>query len=208
MRSTNIDAIQRSVSICGKTIYRDLKQFPTGCAHMLISRPDPNEYLPYQIEYVKRVQSEDVLTILEEQIVESLALLRSLTEEQVLHRPAPGEWNIKEIIGHMADTERVFAYRSLCFARGDQSPLPGFEQDDYVAAANFSDRALVSLCDEFAAVRQATLALLHSFTPAIFLRKGTANNNTSSVRAWVYCCAGHEHHHLESIRTVYLGMEA
>ncbi|MEZ4867343.1 MAG: DinB family protein [Caldilineaceae bacterium] len=171
---------------------------------MLISRPEPSEYLPYQIEYVRRVQTEDVLTMLEEQIGESLALLRSLTEEQVMHRPAPGEWNIKEIIGHMADTERIFAYRALCFARGDQSPLPGFEQDDYVAAANFSDRSLASLCDEFAAVRHTTLTLFRSFTADRFLRKGIANNNPSSVRAWVYCCAGHEHHHMESIRTVYL----
>ena len=175
---------------------------------MLISRPDPSEYLPYQIEYVKRVQSEDVLTMLATQIDESLALLRGLTDEQVLYRPAPDEWNIKEIIGHMADTERIFAYRALCFARGDQSPLPGFEQDDYVAAANFSSRSLASLCDEFAAVRQATLTLFHSFTPEMFLHKGTANNNSSSVRAWVYCCAGHEHHHMESIRTVYLGRGA
>ncbi|MCB0061653.1 MAG: DinB family protein [Caldilineaceae bacterium] len=171
---------------------------------MLISKPDPSEYLPYQIEYVRRVPNEDVLGMLTQQIEESLSLLRTLTEEQVMYRPAPAEWNIKEIIGHIADTERVFAYRALCFARGDQSPLPGFEQDDYVAAANFSARTLADLCDEFAAVRQATLTLFHSFTPEIFLRKGTANNTTSSVRAWVYCSAGHEHHHMESIRTVYL----
>ncbi|MEZ4674180.1 MAG: DinB family protein [Caldilineaceae bacterium] len=174
---------------------------------MLISKPDPSEYLPYQIEYVRRVSTEDVLGMLSQQIHESLALLRGLREEQAMSRPAPGEWNIKEIIGHMADTERIFAYRSLCFARGDQSSLPGFEQDDYVAAANFSARTLSDLCDEFAAVRQATLALYRGFTPDLFLRKGTANNNTSSVRAWVYCCAGHEHHHMESIRTVYLGLE-
>jgi hypothetical protein len=173
---------------------------------MYISKPDPSEYLPYQIEYVGRVPSEDVLTQLATQIEESLALLRGLTEEQVTHRPAPGEWNIKEIIGHMADTERVFAYRALCFARGDQTPLPGFDQDDYVAGANFNERTLADLCHEFAAVRQATLALFHSFTPEIVLRKGTANNNQSSVRAWIYCCAGHEHHHMESIRTVYLNV--
>lgn len=175
---------------------------------MLISRPDPTEYLPMQYEYIQRVQTEDVLTMLEEQIVESLALLRALSEEQVMMRPAPGEWNIKEIIGHMADTERVFAYRALCFARGDQTPLPGFDQDEYMIDAHFSERSLADLCDEFAAVRQATLTLFRSFTPDIVLRKGTANNSMSSVRTWVYCCYGHEHHHMESIRTVYLDLEA
>ena len=171
---------------------------------MLISRPDPSEYLPYQIEYVKRVQSEDVLTMLATQIGESLALLRGLTDEQVLYRPAPDEWNIKEIIGHMADTERIFAYRALCFARGDQASFPGFDQDEYMVDADFDGRTLADLCDEFAAVRQATLCLFRSFTPELTLRKGHANNTVSSVRTWIYCCAGHEHHHMESIRNVYL----
>lgn len=175
---------------------------------MLISPPDPSEYMSYQSEYVRRVASEDVLTILAQQIQESLALLRTVDETQATHRPAPGEWNMKEIIGHMADTERIFAYRALRYARADQTPLPGFEQDDYVDAADFSARTVADLCDEFAAVRQASLTLFRSFTPEIVLRKGTANGNPSSVRAWIYCCAGHEHHHMESIRKVYLGLAA
>ena len=173
---------------------------------MLISPPDPSEYMPYQVDYIRRVASDDVLTMLAQQIQESLALLRTVDETQATQRPAPGEWNIKEIIGHMADTERIFAYRALRYARADQTPLPGFEQDDYVAAADFSARTVADLCAEFAAVRQASLTLFRSFTPEIVLRKGTANSNPSSVRAWIYCCAGHEHHHMESIRKVYLGL--
>lgn len=171
---------------------------------MRISPPDPSEYLAQQYEYIRRVPDEQVIAGLAQQIGESMRLLRGLSEEQVTYRPAPGEWNIKEIIGHMADTERVFAYRALCFARGDQTPLPGFDQDEYMVDANFDARTLADLCDEFAAVRQATLALFRSFTPEIALRTGTANNNHSSVRTWIYCCYGHEHHHMESIRTVYL----
>lgn len=171
---------------------------------MLITKPDPNEYLPMQFEYIRRVSSEDVLAILEQQIHESLSLLRGLSDEEVSFRPAPGEWTIKEIIGHMSDTERVFSYRALCFARGDQAAFPGFDQDEYMVDANFNERTLADLCDEFAAVRQATLCLFRSFTPELTLRKGNANNTVSSVRTWIYCCAGHEHHHMESIRTVYL----
>lgn len=171
---------------------------------MRISPPDPSEYLAQQFEYIRRVPDEQVIEGLAQQIGESMRLLRDLSEEQVTYRPAPGEWNIKEIIGHMVDTERVFAYRALCFARGDQTPLPGFDQDEYMVDANFDARTLADLCDEFAAVRQATLALFRSLTPEVALRTGTANNNHSSVRTWIYCCYGHEHHHMESIRTVYL----
>lgn len=174
---------------------------------MRIPPPDPSEYLEQQYEYIRRVPDEYVVDTLARQIDESMALLRGLTEEQVTYRPAPSEWTIKEIIGHMSDTERVFAYRALAFARGDQASLPGFDQDEYMVDANFNDRTLADLCDEFTAIRQASLALFRSFTPEIVLRTGTANNNHSSVRTWIYCSAGHEHHHMESIRTVYLGKE-
>lgn len=172
---------------------------------MLIDPPLTTEYNPYYYEYIRRVPPGDVLAYMETQITETLALLRSLSEEEVMRRPAPGEWNIKEIIGHLADGERVFSYRALCFARGDQNRLPGFEQDDYVAAGNFSQRTLRDLCDEFAAIRQASLTLFRSFTPEAATRLGVASENPISVRALVYICAGHEHHHMESIRKVYLG---
>jgi hypothetical protein len=172
---------------------------------MSISPPQTGEYNPYYHEYIRRVPAGDVLVFMANQIQESLALLRSLSAEQVMRRPAPGEWNIKEIIGHLVDGERVFSYRALCFARGDQNRLPGFEQDDYVATGNFSQRTLADLCDEFAAIRQASLCLFRSFSPAATTRTGVASENPISVRALIYICAGHEHHHIESIRKVYLG---
>jgi uncharacterized damage-inducible protein DinB len=171
---------------------------------MSISAPQSGEYNPYYYEYIRRVPAGDVLAFMSTQIAESLALLRSLGEEQAMLRPAPGEWNIKEIIGHMCDTERIFAYRALRVGRGDQTALPGFDQDPYVANGNFSQRALADLCDEFAAIRQASLALFRNFTPEATIRMGVASENPVSVRALIYICAGHEHHHMESIRQVYL----
>ncbi|MCB0083145.1 MAG: DinB family protein [Caldilineaceae bacterium] len=171
---------------------------------MLISRPDPSEYLPYQIEYVKRVQSEDVLTMLATQIGESMTLLRGLTDEQVLYRPAPDEWNIKEIIGHMADTERIFAYRALCFARGDQSPLPGFEQDDYVRESGADEIQISDLLSEFEHLRRANQIAIHNLSDEAVMQTGTASGMTVSVRALVYMLVGHVEHHMASLKEKYL----
>ena len=171
---------------------------------MSISPPLAGEYLPYYHEYIRRVPAGDVLAVLQNQITESLTLLRGLSEAQVMQRPAPGEWNIKEVIGHLADGERLFSFRALCFARGEQAALPSFDPDAYVANGNFSDRMLADLCDEFAAIRQTSLYLFRSFAPEVTLRQGIASNNPISVRALIYICAGHEHHHMESIRQVYL----
>jgi len=175
---------------------------------MRISAPVEGEYLPYQDDYIRRVSSDDVIELLAAQIQTSLALLRPLSEEVVMRRPAADEWTIKEIIGHLIDSERIFTYRALCFARGEQAPLPGFEQDPYVVAGKFNQRTLQDLCDEFATLRQATLALFRTFTPEDITRKGIASDHPSSVRTWIYICAGHEQHHMESIRTVYLGLAA
>lgn len=172
---------------------------------MAISAPQSGEYNPYYYEYIRRVPEGDVLTFMAAQIGESLALLRSLSEEQAEARPAPDEWNIKEIIGHMCDTERIFSYRALRIGRGDQTALPGYNQDPYVANGNFSQRSLADLCDEFAVIRQASLFLFRSFTTEATTCMGVASDRPVSVRALIYICGGHEHHHMESIRKVYLG---
>jgi hypothetical protein len=173
---------------------------------MSISVPVAGEYVPYQYEYIRRVPTGDVLGFLDRQLDDALPLLRGLDEATVMRRPAPGEWTIKEIIGHMADSERIFTYRALCFARGDQAHFPGFEQDEYVATANFNARTLTDLCDELAAIRQATLCLYRSFSPAAILRQGIASENPSRVRTWIYITGGHVDHHMESIRRDYLGL--
>ncbi len=175
---------------------------------MTISAPIAGEYVSYQYEYIRRVPTGDLLGFLDRQLDEALPLLRGLDEATVTRRPAPGDWTIKEIIGHMADSERVFSYRALCFARGDQAHFPGFEQDDYVATANANARTVADLCDELAAIRRATLCLYRSFSPEAILRQGIASGNPSRVRTWIYITGGHVDHHMESIRTVYLGLAA
>lgn len=176
--------------------------------YFLIAPPVEGEYNPYYYEYIRRVPEGDVLAFLETQLSHTMAFLGGLSDERADASPAPGEWNIKQIIGHLSDTERIFAYRALRIARGDSVPLPGFNQDFYVENGGFERRSLADLLAEFATVRRANLILFRSFSPEAVLGMGTASDSPVSVRALIYCCAGHEHHHLESIRTVYLGMGA
>ncbi len=167
-------------------------------------RPQLGEYASYFEGYVSLVPDGDVVELLSRQIEETTGLLRSLPESRGSHRYEPGKWSVKELIGHMSDTERVFAYRALCIARGDTAPLPGMDQDIYVAGANFDARTLADLTDEFEQVRRASLALLRPMDETAWLRRGTANNNPFSVRALAYVCAGHELHHLQVLRNRYL----
>lgn len=171
---------------------------------MPITPPQPGEYSEFNYEYIRRVPEGDVLEFMEKQFSQSMALLRGLSEEESATRPAPSEWSLKQVVGHMCDTERIFAYRALRIARGDQTPLPGFDQDPYVANGHFDQRSLRDLLDEFAAIRQANLSLFRNFSTEDAQRLGTASNHPISVRSLVYMCAGHEHHHMESLRTVYL----
>jgi hypothetical protein len=140
---------------------------------------------------------------LERQLGETLALLRGFAEERAGAGYEPGKWSVKEVVGHMIDGERVFAYRALCFARGDRTPLPGFEQDDYVAGGNFNARTLADLIDELEAVRRATLSLLRGLDADAWRRAGTASDNEVSVRALAHIIAGHELHHVRVLREKY-----
>jgi hypothetical protein len=128
----------------------------------------------------------------------------TLTAEGADFRPAPGEWSIKEVVGHINDTERVFAYRALRISRADSTPLAGFEQDAYVRESNFGLRTLYDLLEEFALLRRANLLAFTKLTPDMLVRMGTASNNPVSVRALLYMIAGHVEHHLESLRVDYL----
>lgn len=168
------------------------------------SRPDATEYLPYFDRYISLVPDGDILSILSEQLNETLALLQSIPEERAGFRYAPDKWSIKQLVGHMIDAERIFAYRALRFARNDATPLPGFEQDDYIRGSSFDDYPLQELAEEFASVRRATLFLFRHLSEEAWMRKGAANESEISVRALAYSLAGHELHHREILRNRYL----
>ena len=177
--------------------------YPGGEVMPTIDRPDPSEYGAYYRKYVDLVPGGNILEILLDQIEPTLALV-GLREEETVARYAPGKWNTREILGHLIDTERIFAYRALRIARGDKTPLPGFEQDDYVKAAGFSDRMFASLLDEFHVVRQGTVALFKGLPAEAVTRTGTANDNPVSVRAIAWIVAGHERHHMKIVRENYV----
>ena len=169
-----------------------------------IARPEEGEYLPYYGKYISLVPDGDLLETLRGQIAETLALLRAIPEARASHRYAPGKWSIKEVVGHMADVERVMAYRALRVARDDKTPLPGFDENAYVPAANFERRSLASLANELAQVRSATIAFLETLDAVAAARQGTANNAPISARALAYIIAGHERHHVALLRERYL----
>lgn len=160
-----------------------------------IGRPAADEFFEYYGKYIDKVPGEDALSALSSQIPETLGLLRPVTEEKALHRYAPGKWSIKEVVGHLADSERVFAYRALRFGRGDATPLPGFEENQYVPAGHFDLRPLSDVIDEYAAVRAASIALFRGLDAEALVRRGSANGKSVSVRALAWIAAGHELHH-------------
>lgn len=169
-----------------------------------IARPDATEFAPYYGTYVGKVPEGDLLSILETQRRDTQALLAGLSETQALHRYAPGKWSVKEVIGHVADAERVFSYRALRFARGDRTPLPGFDENAYTPAGHFDARPLPDLAAELNAVRRATIPLFASFDAEVLARRGPASGHEISVRALAYVIAGHERHHLGILRERYL----
>jgi len=168
-----------------------------------VARPQPGEYTPYYERYISLVQGEDILTTLDEQRRQTVLLLSGRNEADGDFRYAPDKWNAKQVIGHLNDTERIFAYRALRIARGDQTPMEGFEQDDYVRNGPFAHRPLSDLIEDYIAVRRATLSLLRNLDEAAWLIRGVANKNHISVRALSYLIAGHELHHREILQEKY-----
>lgn len=166
-------------------------------------RPETGEYLPYFGQYIDRVPEGAIIEQLTSQLDTTCRLLAPLSIEQVSYRPKPEDWNILEVLGHITDGERVFAYRALRIARNDPTPLASFDQDLFVANADFASRSLANLLDEYAAVRRATLALFRSLSPAAWLRIGTASDHPMSVRALAYISAGHELHHIADFHQRY-----
>jgi len=166
-----------------------------------VEKPEDSEYAASFGTYIQLVQSDNVMAAL---AAMPLAGLRSVSEEASLKRYAPGKWSMRELVGHVTDSERIFAYRALRFARNDATPLPGFEQDDYIPAAHFDRRPWSELLDEFELVRRGNLMLFKGFDDEAWLRRGVANGVTLSVRALVYAIAGHEMHHVGIVRAKYL----
>ena len=169
----------------------------------MISRPADTEYAPFYAGYVSNVAEEDVLPILGDQIAELSRLLERVPAERETYRYAPGKWSIREVIGHLGDAERVFGYRAFCISRGDQTPLPGFDENVYVERSGSDERPLAELVSELASLRESNLALLRRLDADAWTQVGTANGNPVSVRALAYIMAGHLRHHLKILRERY-----
>lgn len=170
-----------------------------------IGFPETGEYQPFYAGYIQLVpRDRHPLEQLQQQGQTLLDLMRSLRTEQHQYAYAPGKWTIQELVLHLLDAERIFGYRALRFARADQTPLPGMDENLFVANARTHERSMSEILDEYVAVRAATIATFRGFSPEVYTNIGTANDAPISVRALLYCIAGHELHHLNIIRERYL----
>jgi hypothetical protein len=167
-------------------------------------RPQPGENAPYYDRYISMVPGNDVLGAFDEQRRQTLLLFSGRSEDDGNLRYAPEKWSLKEVLGHINDTERIMSYRALRISRGDATPIEGYEQDDYVRNAPFARRPLADLIEDYIAVRRATISLFRNLDEAAWTRRGTANKNEVTVRALAYLIAGHELHHRKIIEDKYL----
>lgn len=171
---------------------------------ILPGRPEPGEYAPYAQAYLDCLSGDDVLQALTVQMHQTQSLLAKVDDRRATEFAyAPGKWTLKQIAGHLIDIERIFAYRALSLARREAQTLPAFDQDAYIASANFSERPWPSLLDELAVVRQSTIALVHSFTQDAWLHRGNISSYTASPRGVIFVLAGHELHHHKILREKY-----
>ena len=165
-----------------------------------ISRPEPGEYAPYTVEYFQLVPGDDVLQHMASCLRTTTDLFESMPEEILSIPHESGEWTVKEVLQHITDDERIYAYRVLRFARNDLMELPGFDPDVFASYSRANDRSLSSLLEEYRTVRVSTLSLFEGLPDVALTRIGTANGNPMSVRAGALHIAGHEQHHLDSIK--------
>ena len=170
-----------------------------------IEKPAAGEYAPYAITYIGLLPDDGlVLQHLQDNFETTRRLILSLTPEKLMFRYAEGKWTIKEILMHIVDDERIYAYRALRFARNDKTELPGFEQDDYARYSGANERSVDDILEEFATVRRATVSLFEGFDSAALVRSGIANGQVMSVRAAAYHIAGHELRHINVVKERYL----
>ncbi len=169
-----------------------------------MKHPQKDEYAAYYHTYVDKVPDGDIIKILQKQSGQIIKLLKNVSKKKSLFRYSPEKWSVREIIGHIIDTERVLSYRALRFARNDQNDLPGFDENAYVRQSNYNDIKLGDLVEEFCAIRKSNVMMFKNFSDEVSLRKGRANSNPFTVRAMAYIIAGHCNHHLEIIKGRYL----
>ncbi len=170
----------------------------------MIDKPQPGEYAPFYKTYIDLAGTNNVIELLSGLRDSTFAFFNTLPPGKADYAYAENKWTIKQLLGHMIDAERIFAFRLLCFSRQDQNNMPGFDENSYVANAGFENRLLTHLAEEFKMVRSANLYLLKSLSEEQAILTGTANNYTISVRALAYIMAGHELHHLQIIKERYL----
>jgi hypothetical protein len=171
-------------------------------AHVAVGHPDASEHAPFYAGYIARV-SEDPLVALLNQAKATAAVMKRIPEPKASHRYAEGKWTVRDVVGHMADVERIMSYRALRIARGDSTRLAGFDENAYADVAGASARDWGSLVDELISVRVATISLFRGLTPDAWQRRGVANGAPVSVRALAHIIVGHERHHLEILQTRY-----
>jgi len=169
-----------------------------------MQRPKTGEYSPYYENYISLVEGNEPIKIMERQLIETPKLFSTIPANRGNYAYDTRKWTIKEILGHLIDTERVFAYRAMCISRGEQQSLPGFEQDDYVKAANFGKRKLADLIEEYGKAREATIAMFKSFDAEAIGRRGIANKKDITVNALFFIIPGHEQHHLNILKEKYI----
>ena len=171
----------------------------------VIQRPGAGDYVPAFAEYVTEVgEGEDVMGLLGAQLAE-IGRLDRLPAARGDYRYAPDKWSVKDVIGHLADTERVFAFRALWIARGEPAPQPGYDDQAWVGRTGAEGRKLAEMVEDWTHVRRATLSLFHPLAPDAWARQGTAGDGPITIRALAYVIAGHTRHHLRVLEARYLG---
>jgi hypothetical protein len=170
----------------------------------VIGKPAPSEFGAHFGRYINLVEDPDIIRVLENQLASTRALLAGISDETSVLRYEPGKWSIRELAGHVVDSERVFAYRALRFARNDKTELPGFDQDTFAANANFHNLPMQDIRLEYESVRTSTLFLFKHLQPEAWGRRGVANQNEITVRALAFTIAGHELHHMAILKGRYL----
>ncbi|TQR20692.1 DinB family protein [Psychrobacillus vulpis] len=170
----------------------------------MYNKPSNQEYPTYYSKYISLVSEDSLTTILFKQLEDTTELLMDISDAQANYRYALGKWTLKEVIGHLIDTERIMSYRLLRISRGDKTPLAGYDDEQYVKEASFHSRSLADLLEEYIAVRGSTITLVRGLSEEFWSRRGFANNSELSVRALAYIIAGHELHHVNIIKEKYL----
>ncbi|CAN5433970.1 DinB family protein [soil metagenome] len=170
----------------------------------MITPPSTDSYAPYFETYIGKLRGKDPVKLLESSVLELKVFLSEVPDEKEDFRYAEGKWSVKEVVGHIIDTERIMCTRALCIARGEKQSLPGFDENEYVKTAGFDKRSLYDLSHEFGFVRESTISLFKTLREEDLDRKGLANNNPVTARAILYIIAGHHEHHMNVLRERYL----